>query len=410
LRLENRIAIRYLKSRNRNSLLSFLSITSVVGIILGVATLIIVISVLTGFSNNLKSKLIGTNSDILITRFDSRPITDIDNFTTKLRSYPIVKGVSPFILIQGILSSKNSVTGSIIKGIDPDTELLVSRLQSFMLSGDNITILNSKDGFPKIILGFQLAQNLDVTIGDDLTLMSPDLTKRGPFGMTPKMKKFTVAGFFDTGIHDYNSSFAYTDLDSLMAFNNMTDAVTGLSIAVKDGRDIQTSATELLIELGYPYWVRDWLSMNKSLLSALELEKFAMFIILTLIIIVASFNIVSMIAITIKDKRKDIAILKSFGANKKFIRNIFIFQGMVIGVVGTISGAILAFILSIIIKYCNIIEIPENIYFSDTIPIDIDIYVYIIVIFASLCITLCASIIPSHLAARIGVIDALRKD
>lgn len=410
MKLEHRIAARYLKSRNRNSLLSFLSIISIVGIVLGVATLIVVISVLTGFTNNLKDKLLGTSSDMLITRFDSIPIDNYEKVITDVETYKGVEKVTPFIMMQGLLSSNNNVTGAIVKGIDPKREAEVSKLGTFMIDSTLDVLNDNINNVPTIILGIDLAKTLDVEIGDELSLISPSSAKRGPFGLTSKMKKFIVIGVFDTGLGEYNSGFAYTNINALMNFNKMQNTATGLSVKTTKGYDVNKLALEVGSGIGYPYWVRDWISMNKSLFSALELEKYAMFIVLTLIIVVASFNIVSMIAITVKDKRKDIAILKSFGASTKFIRRIFIFQGVVVGVLGTVIGNLLALTISVILKYSNIIKIPKNVYFSDTIPIEIDFVVYIIVTVAAFTITLVASIFPSHMAAKIGVTESLRKN
>ncbi len=409
---ENLIAYRYLRSRKRTGILSFLSITSVIGIMLGVAALIIVVSVMSGFSDNLLNKMLGANPDIIVSRYDNQPIENYQNIKNKIESVKGVKGVSPFIMSQALLTSDKSVTGVALKGISPELEKNVSKLPSFMIVGD-IEDLGKTYGEDNkvsgILIGKDLAMVLGASMGKEITIVSP-YGNKGPFGITPKMRKFIVVGIFDTGLYEYNSSMAYISINAAQDFLNMGNTVSGLSVSKDDNISLDTLVAEINISLGMPYWVRDWLSMNVSLFSAIELEKFALFIILTLIIVVASFNIISMIAITIKDKRKDIAILRAAGASSKFITKIFMKQGLIVGITGTILGDIIALVLSLILRNFKVIELPQEVYFMDKIPVNIDLHVYILVTICAISITFLATIFPSRQAAKLSPIEALRND
>lgn len=406
---ENMLALRYLKSGKRNRLLSFLTLTSVIGIMLGVATLIIVVSVMSGFSDNLKEKLLGANSDVVINRFDSQPIPDYNKVMEKTSGVEGVEAVSPFVLGQVLLTSDRGVTGVIIRGIAPETEGKVSRFPSFIIDASMDDLKYSKDEKPKLFLGKDLAVSLGTAVGEEVTVVSPYGAK-GPFGITPKMRKFEVAGLFDTGIYEYNSSMAYSSIDAAQDFFDMKDNVSGISVAAKKGENLDKLAYKIQNTLQFPYWARNWMNMNKSLFSAMKLEQYAMFIILTLIIIVASFNIVSMISITVKDKNKDIAILRTYGASGGFIARVFMRQGLIVGLTGTFLGDILALIISYCLKTFKIISLPKDIYFMDKIPVNIDPSVYLLVTFCGIAITFLAAIFPAVQGAKMSPITALRND
>ncbi len=411
MKIDNLIALRYFKSRKRNSILSFLSITSVIGLMLGTATLILVVSVMTGFTNNLKEKMMGTNSDIIITDFSMLPVRDYNKLAEKVLQIKGVKAVSPFVNAQGVSMSNDGVSGIIIKGIDPEKEHSVTKTASFITYGDFFEIGKRKADEPYgILLGKELAFSMMAGVGDTITLISPQAA-RGPFGLSPKMRKFVVKGIFDTGVFEYNTTLAYINIEAAQEFMGLKkDSVTGLQVAADKGADTITLARDINHVIENKYFARDWLSMNKSLFSALELEKYAMFIVLTLIIIVASFSIVSMIAITVKDKQKDTAILRTYGAGSKFIRSIFIRQGLLVGVIGTSLGNILALVLSILVTKYKIISLPEDVYFMDRLPINIDYKVYITVTICALIITFLASCFPSSQSTKKNIVESIRQD
>lgn len=411
MKIDNLIALRYFKSRKRNSIVSFLSITSVVGLMLGTATLILVVSVMSGFTNNLKEKMMGTNSDIVITDFSLVPVRDYKKLQKEVESINGVKASAPFINTQAVSMSGNGVSGIMIKGIDTEQEKQVSKISSFITFGSLDDINTRKEGEPYgILLGKDLAFSLMAGVGDTITLISPQLS-RGPFGFNPKMRSFIVKGIFDTGVYEYNSTFSYISLEAAQEFIGIkNNAVTGISVSVEKGINPVELSYTINQKIENKYLARDWLSMNSSLFSALELEKYAMFIVLTLIIIVASFSIVSMIAITVKDKQKDIAILRAYGASASCIRSIFIRQGLFVGITGTLLGNITAFLLSVIVTKYKLIKLPEDIYFMDSLPLNIDYHVYLFVSVCAVAITFLASLFPSNQSAKMNIVDGIRND
>lgn len=411
MKIDNLIALRYFKSRKRNSIVSFLSITSIIGLMLGTATLILVVSVMSGFTNNLKEKMMGTNSDIVITDFSTVPVRDYEKLMQEVKKIKGVKAAAPFVNTQAVSMSGSGVSGIIIKGIDADLEKTVSKISSFITFGSLDDIKKRQEGEPYgILLGKDLAFSLMAGVGDTITLISPQLN-RGPFGLNPKMRSFVVKGIFDTGVYEYNASMAYISIEAAQEFIGLKEnSVTGISVSVDKGVNSIDLTYTINQKIENKYWARDWLSMNQSLFSALELEKYAMFIVLTLIIIVASFSIVSMIAITVKDKQKDIAILRAYGASSSCIRSIFIRQGLIVGIIGTALGNITALLLSILVTKYKLIKLPADIYFMDSLPLNIDYHVYLFVSVCAVLITFLASLFPSNQSAKMNIVDGIRND
>ena len=411
MKIDNLIALRYFKSRKRNSIVSFLSITSIIGLMLGTATLILVVSVMSGFTNNLKEKMMGTNSDIVITDFSTVPVRDYEKLMQEVKKIKGVKAAAPFVNTQAVSMSGSGVSGIIIKGIDADLEKTVSKISSFITFGSLDDIKNRQEGEPYgILLGKDLAFSLMAGVGDTITLISPQLN-RGPFGLNPKMRSFIVKGIFDTGVYEYNASMAYVSIEAAQEFIGLKEnSVTGISVSAEQGINSIDLTYTINQQIENKYWARDWLSMNQSLFSALELEKYAMFIVLTLIIIVASFSIVSMIAITVKDKQKDIAILRAYGASSSCIRSIFIRQGIIVGIIGTALGNITALLLSTLVTKYKLIRLPEDIYFMDSLPLNIDYSVYLFVSVCAVLITFLASLFPSNQSAKMNIVDGIRND
>lgn len=409
MKIENFIALRYIKSKKETRAISFISAIAVIGIILGVATLIVVTNVFTGFENNLKEKILGANSHIIVNRVD---VSNIDNWRdaeSKIRSIKGVRAVSPFIFSQVLLTGPNNVSGVMLRGVIPEKESEAINIKQFITTGNFDHIKHYYDNKSGIVLGKDLALTLGVRLYDEVVMVAP-FGKKGPFGFTPKMQKFNVVGIFDSGMFDYNNSLAFIHIKAAQQFFDYGDVVSAFSIKVDDIDKAPEIAKTIADKLGFPFWARDWLSMNKNLFSALELEKSAMFIVLTLIVIVASFNIVSLITMTVKDKKRDIAILRAMGASEKMIQKVFIKQGMIIGIVGTLVGDILAYLICIVIKKYKIISLPKDIYFMDRIPVEIVPEVFLIVTAAAIIITYLSALYPARQGAKMDPIAALRNE
>jgi lipoprotein-releasing system permease protein len=412
-KLENLFASRFLKARKSNKLLSFLSISSVVGIMLGVTTLITVVSVMDGFTGNLKKKFLGTNPHIILSLADGSGIWDWAGLIKTSEAYPHVDTATPFILSQAMLANDRKVSGVIVKGLDVEAEKRWGGIPETVTDG-SFDALEENSDLPAILLGKEIVFTMGVSVGSEVTLISPSNT-RGAFGIVPKMTKFKVAGFFDTGMYEHNRSLVYISLKDAQAFYKLGSEVNGIGIIVDDADSAPEIAERMQADLnsipdGRRYWVRDWLTMNGNLFAALKLEEYALFIILTLITIVASFNIVSMITVTVKDKRRDIAILRAMGAEAKLIEKIFVRQGMFIGLLGTLLGNLLALLIAVALQNFKIITVPKEIYYSDTIPILLSPEVFAIVTLCALSISYFASKIPARICAKIDPLEAIRND
>jgi lipoprotein-releasing system permease protein len=412
-KLETLFASRFLKARKSNKLLSFLAISSVVGIMLGVTTLITVVSVMDGFTSNLKKKFLGTNPHIILSLADGSGIWDWAGLLKITGAYPHVDNAAPFILGQAMLANNRKVSGVIVKGLDAEAEKRWGGIPDTITEG-SFDALAGNGELPAILLGKEIVFTMGVSIGSEVTLISPANT-RGAFGIIPKMTKFKVAGFFDTGMYEHNRSLVYISLKDAQTFYKYGNEVNGIGIIVDDADAAPELAEKIQADLnsipdGRRYWVRDWLTMNGNLFAALKLEEYALFIILTLITIVASFNIVSMITVTVKDKRRDIAILRAMGAEAKLIERIFIRQGMFIGFFGTLLGNLLALLIAAVLKNFKIITVPKEIYYSDTIPILLSPEVFAAVSVCTLGIAYFASKIPARICAKIDPLEAIRND
>ena len=413
------ISLRYLKARRRQGFISLISIISVAGVTVGVMALIVVLAVMTGFTDSLREKILGINSHIVIQRL-GRGITDYRKVSAMVLQTKGVLAATPYTYSQTMLSVPDASSGVVVRGIDPATANNVLSLSNQLVEG-NVDALNDEKqetdasstssstprSLPGIILGKEIARSLRVDMGDNIRLFSPSgpLT---PMGVIPKIKTCRVVGIFDTGMYEYDSSLAYVSLTTAQDFLELDEAVHGLELKVDDIYKASVIAKELEKKLGFGYVVKDWISMNKNLFSALKLEKTAMFIVLALIVLVAAFNIISTLIMVVMSKGKDIAILKSMGATSKGIMKIFIYEGLVIGLTGTVLGVIGGLALCEVLSRYQFIKLPSDVYPITTLPVKIlPMDVTLVAVSAAL-ITLLATIYPSWKASKIDPAVALR--
>lgn len=407
MRFETFVALRYLFALRKQSFISIISLFAVCGVAIGVGALIVVIGVMNGFSTDLRDKILGVNSHILVTSLRGG-IKDYHELADESAKVPGVIGVTPFIYSEVMLSTRNGVKGVVLRGIDPSTSGSVLSLSKDMVSGD-VANLNEDSEIPGIIIGSELAKRLGLTQGSEVNLLSPSGSS-GAAGFTPKVRQFNVAGVFRTGMFEYDSSLGYVTIPAarkLLGFKG--DIVSGLEISVNDVYKVEQISKDLRSKIGsFTVYVRNWQEMNANLFAALELEKSAMFIILAMIVLVGSFSIVTTLVMLVIQKTKDIAVLMSIGADTASIRRIFMLQGTFIGLAGTLFGFLIGVPVSLLLKKYQFIKLPSNVYPVDYLPVRLEALDLISIGGAAFLLCFLATIYPARRAAALSPSDALR--
>ena len=400
---------RYLRAKQKETFISLITMLSIAGVTVGVMALIVVIAVMAGFESDLKQRILGVESHIVLMRHGGS-FSDYRKISNQIDTLDGVTAATPFIYTQIMLRSPSGVSGAVLRGIDPDSAGRVIKilkhsglqnLKQFQGQG------NSKSLMPGIILGKELARNLGVGEGDAVYLISSQ-GMISPIGYLPAMKRFKVAGLFESGMYEYDGSLAYINLKDAQKILHMEGAVTGIEVRVKDIYDARNIAEKIVSNLGFPYWAKDWMQMNHNLFSALKLEKTVMFIILALIVLVAAFNIASTLIMMVMGKTKDIAILKAMGAQDSSIKKIFIFNGMIIGFVGTTLGVCLGFIMCEFLEKYKFIELPGDVYYISTLPVRLNPMDVLIIAAAALIICFVATLYPARQASKLNPVEAIR--
>jgi len=385
------ISWRYLVTKRKQRFLWIMSLISVLGIAIGVMTLIVVISVMTGFDEDLKDKIAGNISHIQIERH--QPFSDYQDLTSKIKEIKGVRAVSPYITGQIFLNFGGRFFPLGLKGIEPEQECKITKVKEYLIKGD----LNLKKD--EILTGKELSENLGLDLGDELLIFSPN------FGS----KSLKIKGIFYSGMYDYDLNLAYVNLETSQEIFNLPGKIQGLGVKLEDLYLAPSVKKEIQESLGYGFMVNTWTEKNKSFFSALKLEKITMFIILTLIILVASFNIISTLQVLVVNKTKDIGILRALGLTRRGITSIFILKGLLIGSLGIIIGSGLGILLCKILKNYQFIRLPKDIYYLDRLPVIMRFWPDLfLIISATFFITLVSTIYPARKAASLNVSEALR--
>ena len=426
---ESLISLRYLKSGTGRGFLSLIGLISILGVFLGVASLDVVLSVMKGFEDELRDKIIGASSHVVVMSYEG----DFGDFTEveeKLAGIPGVTSTSPFIYNQGMLVTEYSTSGSVIRGIDPNNPASVDAVAeavgkgSLPETGKNPDALfdegarivsglsrKTASGHPPIIIGRELSNLIGATTGDTVNLVSP-YGKIGPFGPTAKISKFGVIGIFDYGMIEYDSSTAYVSIEDAMNFFETRSRITGIEVRVDDIYQARETGDRIEETLGYPFYARNWEDSNRSLFRALRLERMAIGIFLGFIVLVAALNIVSTLTMLVMEKKRDIAVLMSMGARKSGIRRIFVYDGMIIGTVGTLLGTLFGYLICRFLETSNFIKeaIPfdDNVYPISEFPVRIEPVYFLVVAASSLIICFLATLYPSYRASRENPVESLR--
>ncbi|MFI5303214.1 MAG: lipoprotein-releasing ABC transporter permease subunit [Nitrospiria bacterium] len=407
---EFHISLRYLLTKKRHKTVSLNTFISIAGITLGTAALIATLAVMTGFKEDLREKILGTNSHIVITDRLKESISDYPKLLSQINKIPHVVSSTPFIYNQVLISSEANVHGVVLRGINSQTEGQITDIKKNLVEGSLSDLDIDHQGenkvlIPSIIIGKELAMKLGVFPGDKISVISP-VGETGPFGLIPRMKRFQVVGIFDSGFYEYDSSLAYISIKSAQDFFKLGDTVTGIEVRVDDYFNAREIADNIESKIGISYSVRDWMRLNKNLFSALQLEKAVMFIILVLIILVASFNIIGILTMMVVEKKSEIAILKAMGATRRSIMAIFMLEGITIGVVGTLIGIPLGYAICELIPI--IYTLPSDVYYISHIPVKMKGMDVLLVSLSAIFISFGATLYPSLQAGKLKPVEALR--
>ena len=409
------IAYRYIKFKQKNSFISFISITSMVGIALGVSALIIILSVMNGFQDELRTRILGVASHIEITS-SNNTLTHWEDLTKKLHESPDVKGSAPYVDGQGMLVSEYGSQGIMLRGIASELEGNVDDLEKKVKVGK---LSDLKPNTFNMILGIDAAKQLGIVVGDKVNILIPQGSYT-PAGTFPRMRQFNVVGIFEIGMYEYDSGMALMNLEDAQKFLQMNDAVSGLRVKIDDlflAPIVAKRLSNNLSESGV-FYVSDWTKKHTNFFAAVQMEKRVMFIILMLIIAVAAFNIVSTLVMAVADKRSDIAILRTYGAKPKSILYIFIIQGSLIGVIGTISGVFLGTVVALnihaIVPFIehlfNVQFLSKDIYYISEVPSKLLINDVSAIASISIMLSVLATIYPSIKASKSSPAEALKYD
>jgi len=400
---------RYLRAKQKETFISLITTLSIAGVTVGVMALIVVIAVMAGFESDLKNRILGIESHVVIMRHGS-PFSDYHRILDRVVNTNGVEAATPFIYTQIMLRSSSGVSGAVLRGIDPESAGRVIKVieSSALLNIEKMHQGNNTTGsVPGVILGKELARNLGLGMGDAVYLIS----SRGmisPMGYLPAMKRFQVVGLFESGMYEYDGSLAYIHIRDAQKILHMENSVTGIEVRVNDIYNARYIADKIVADVGFPYWTRDWMQMNHNLFSALKLEKTVMFIILALIVLVAAFNIASTLIMMVMGKTRDIAILKAMGAMDSSIRKIFIFNGMIIGFMGTSLGVCLGFIMCKLLEKYKFIELPGDVYYISTLPVRLEALDVFIIAAAAMVICFVATLYPARQASKLNPVEAIR--
>lgn len=413
------VGLRYLRSRRHAWVLSLISLLSLLGVTIGVATLDIVLGVMTGLERELRDKILGFNPHVVVMSYGGAVGTDGQAVET-VRHVPGVVAAAPFVYGQAMLAVGRSASGIVVRGIDPKAAGEVVDVERHLASGSlaalatthPVTLPPDEGGgrveLPGILVGTELARQLGIAAGDVASVISP-LGTPGPTGLVPRIKRFVVAGVFDSGMFDYDATLAYMSLEDAQRFFDMKDGVTGIEVRVRDVYEARDVARRIETELGgFPYRARDWMETNRNLFSALKLEKVVYGIVLCLIVVVAAFNILAALTMVVKEKRRDIAVLKSMGAPAASIARIFILKGTVIGVTGAALGSVLGLLGCWILARYQFIELPKDVFLVTTLPVRVDPANFAVVASVSIAICVLAALTPARRAASLVPVEVIR--
>ncbi len=427
-RFELAVAFRYLRS-GRKGFLRVITWISVGGITLGVASLLIVVSVMEGLQENVRSRILANNAHIMVVDYMRRPIRDWRPLLERIIETPGVVAASPAVYLEGMLVNRANTIGAVFRGIDPEIEGRITSLPSLVIEGDFTfeprdytgVIRNGYEESPLlefvtpsgadpnhgVVLGKELAYQLSAVVGDEVVLVMPTGEWDPLTPIPPKMKTLQITGIVSTGMYEYDAQLAYLDIGLAQDFMNIGDKVTVIEVRVEDPFEAGEVAEELNEELGGVYHARDWTQMNERLFAALEMEKFAMFLVVVIVVLVAAFNVVSNLIMLAVEKTQDIGVMLSFGVERGQVGGIFLTVGLVLGGLGTVIGGVLGALLAWLLEKYKFIQLSAEIYNMDHLPAVMSWGDVVLISAASMVITLLATLYPAWRASRLDPLEAI---
>jgi len=399
------LGLRYLGARGQRAALSLFVWIGVGGVFLGVAALIVVLAVMTGFQDGIRDRIISANPHLLVFQAGGKALNEPAAVAEKVRAVRGVRTATPFVLQQALFTAAGGGThGGLVRGIDLAATAVSGDVRKQIRAGSMAPLI---DGEAAIMLGVELARSLGVVVGDHVTVISPQGAITA-VGMVPKMRRYTVAGTVEVGMFEYDSSLAYLALPAAQEFAGLGQGVTGVEVKLLDPFDAKRVGRDVMARLGFPYWARDWMDMNRNFFAALQLEKLALFVIVTIIVLVAAFAIIGHLVLLVAEKRKEIGILKAIGASNPSITAVFFTVGMTIGIVGTVAGSIVGLALIWMQNTFKLIRLAGDVYQIDYLPMKLSTGDFILVVGSTLALSLLATIIPARRAGALAPVDVLR--
>ncbi len=393
------IARRYLYSKKRR-FFSLSTSVAIGGIFVGVSALLITLSMMNGFQNELRRRILGGTPHIIVGKYFNEPLDNSQEIMDKLQNEDYIKGMAPFVYQKSIVRFRRQMDGVLLKGVDPELERSITEISGKIVDGV-FELENS------CVLGIELAHNLQIDTGDTLIIAYPFGDQ---FGVLPRIKKVILKGIFDFGYYEYNSILVIMHIKDVQALFDMKGMVSGIEIKVDDVYKTPGYSKKIEEKLAYPYRAKDWIDNNRNVFAALRLEKIVTFIVLALIILVGGFNIVGTLANLVKKKTKEIGILRSFGISRFGIMKIFIYHGLIIGIAGTIMGLIFSFLACSLLSRYEFINLPGDVYFIETLPVEMETGDFLITASAAIAITFLATLYPAIRATYLTPVEALRNE
>ena len=400
------VALRYLFSRRKQTFIYIISIMSILGVAIGVGALVVVLGVYNGLTTDMRDKILGANAHAIVMSYIPSAFENRTDLLDRVRSVKGVTGATPFIYTEVMLSAGGGVKGVVLRGIDPQSAPSVLSMLRQMRSGSAADL--EREGTPGLIIGEELAKRLGLGMGSRVNLLSPSGQKTTS-GYAPRVRPFEVVGIFKTGMFEYDSSLGFVTLGASRDVLGLPENyLSGVELTVDDVYKADKISTLVSTELGSPFYVRSWMEMNANLFAALKLEKIGMFILLAMVVLIGSFSIVTTLVMLVMEKTRDIAIMMSMGATSGMIRRIFMFQGTIIGVIGTLLGYALGLSLGWLLKRYQFIKLPENVYTLDHLPIIISLSDVLIIGASAMLLCFLATLYPARQASRLQPAEALR--